>query len=799
LKPVETVLKHIIGSFSQGEEFIMRVHIKKIASLYVMAMAVTLFASAIDAQVRPYSVTDRQVETLLSRIENRADTFKNRLDRALDRTNIDGTRQEDSINYMVQQFEMATNRLQSNFNARRSTAADVQEVLSRAVLIDRFMRNNNLQRNAQQPWNQLRDDLKTLAQYYSVSSDWNSTYPSPVSGLPYNVADRDVQTIIQRLENSTDRFKNQMGRALNNSNIDNTRQEDSINYLVSQFETATNRLRDNFNGRRSTSADAQEVFNRGALIDRFMRNNQLPNRAETTWSQIRGDLNTLAGYYSVAANWEYVGTPSGQVYTGGYAATDAQMRSLLNRIRTNTSDFRTRYTRWSTSPFRRNRTGSQDLSQNLVDLDRLLSDLNTNYRRVGNSEVELVLRSASYIDNQLASDRPSSDLLNRWTLVRTDLSTLASYYRMSWDWNNPVNTGDRWTGSTGSFDSRLTGSYRLNAALSDSVTTIVDRAIVNARYDNSRPNLRNALERRLRSPEQITLEKRGSQVTMSTGNQAPVNFSANGAAQTETSPNGRTVTTRVVSTDRDLTINYEGDRMNDYYVSFSPIGSNQLRVTRRVYIENQNETVTVNSVYDKVSPTPEWSTVPGPGWVGGNSGGFIIPNNTTIVASLTTPLSTRTARDGDRFSMTVDAPGQYNGAVIEGRVVGERSGVVTGRANMSLSFETIRLRNGQSYQFAGIVTQVRQTDGGMVSVNNEGSIRDSNQTTKTVTRAGIGAVLGAVIGAIAGGGQGAAIGAGVGAGAGAGTVILQGRDNLELGSGTQFTITATAPANVGVN
>jgi hypothetical protein len=339
----------------------------------------------------------------------------------------------------------------------------------------------------------------------------------------------------------------------------------------------------------------------------------------------------------------------------------------------------------------------------------------------------------------------------------------------------------------------------LNSSLSDNVETTVDRAIVNARYNNNRPNLRNALARRLRSPELITLEKRGSQITMSTGNQAPVNFSANGVAQTETSPNGRTVTTRVVANDRDLTINYEGDRMNDYYVSFTPMSNGQLRVTRRVYIENQNETVTVNSVYDKVSSTPTWSTVPGPGWVGNNSGSFVVPNNTRIVASLITPLSTQTARDGDRFSMRVDAPGQFNGATIEGRVIGERSGVVTGRANMSLSFDTIRLRNGQSYQFAGIVDSVRETDGGTVSVNNEGSIRDNSQTTKTVTRAGIGAVLGAIIGAIAGGGEGAAIGAGVGAGAGAGTVILQGRDNLELEAGTQFTITATAPANVGMN
>ena len=84
-----------------------------------------------------------------------------------------------------------------------------------------------------------------------------------------------------------------------------------------------------------------------------------------------------------------------------------------------------------------------------------------------------------------------------------------------------------------------------------------------------------------------------------------------------------------------------------------------------------------------------------------------------------------------------------------------------------------------------------------VTVNNEGTVRDTNQGQTTAVRAGVGAVLGAIIGAIAGGGQGAAIGAGVVAGAGAGSVLITGRDSIELGQGSTFNITATAPANVG--
>jgi hypothetical protein len=69
-------------------------------------------------------------------------------------------------------------------------------------------------------------------------------------------------------------------------------------------------------------------------------------------------------------------------------------------------------------------------------------------------------------------------------------------------------------------------------------------------------------------------------------------------------------------------------------------------------------------------------------------------------------------------------------------------------------------------------------------------VEGDSQTTRTVQRGAIGAGIGAVIGAITGGGDGAAIGAAIGAGGGAGTVIIQGRDQLDLPRGTELTITS---------
>jgi hypothetical protein len=158
-------------------------------------------------------------------------------------------------------------------------------------------------------------------------------------------------------------------------------------------------------------------------------------------------------------------------------------------------------------------------------------------------------------------------------------------------------------------------------------------------------------------------------------------------------------------------------------------------------------------------------------------------------------LSTQTVREGERFTMTVRSPAIYDGAVIEGYVSNvDKSGRVSGRSQMTLNFDSIRLRDGRTYNFAGIVEAVVATGGETVRVDNEGAIRENDsRTNTTLTRTAVGTAVGAILGAIINGGEGAAVGAAVGAGAGAGSVYVQGRDDLVLMSGTQLMIRASAP------
>ncbi len=127
-------------------------------------------------------------------------------------------------------------------------------------------------------------------------------------------------------------------------------------------------------------------------------------------------------------------------------------------------------------------------------------------------------------------------------------------------------------------------------------------------------------------------------------------------------------------------------------------------MTRTLYSDRVNQPVTVRTYYDRVSDVAQlniYDTNREDTTVGSNGGrgGFVIPNGTQLVAVLNNDLNTQNVREGDRFTMTVRSPGQYEGATIEGRVTSvNRSGRVTGRSEMTLDFETIRMRDGRSYR-----------------------------------------------------------------------------------------------------
>jgi hypothetical protein len=368
---------------------------------------------------------------------------------------------------------------------------------------------------------------------------------------------------------------------------------------------------------------------------------------------------------------------------------------------------------------------------------------------------------------------------------------------VAWNWTNvPAPGGVYGPG----YDAMTTGTYRLNAAQSDDPRRVAEAA-TRGLDRNVRQRINDSLVRRLEAPDMLAVERRGTSVTLASTRSPQATIQADGRDHVERYPNGRTSRVRASLAGDVLSIVTNGDRANDFTVTIDPVDNGRrLLVTRSLYAERLNRPVTLRSYYDRVSDaaqlnlynpsaTPRWPN--NTGAVGGN---FVVPDGTQIVAVLDNGLNTRYTREGDRFTMNVRSPAQYAGAVIEGHVSNlDRSGRVTGRSEMTLNYDSIRLRDGRTYQFAGSTEAVRTTSGELVRVDNEGTAEGDSRTGDTIQRTAIGTTVGAILGAILDGGQGAAIGAAVGAGAGAGSVYVQGSEDLALPTGTEVTVRASAP------
>jgi hypothetical protein len=615
----------------------------------------------------------------------------------------------------------------------------------------------------------------------------------------FGTNDAAIREVVRRIQTRTDSLQ----RAVQNAADRNNYRVDDIDRLIIDFENAANLLERRIGTRRASTADAQTLLDRGAQIDNFFANNRLGGGSRREWQAIRADLDQLAGYYNLTTRWNTGGFDTGTTGTTGnnnYSLSDFQMRQLVDRLNTRSTTF-SRNLRQDLNRRNYNDNYSVDeVRRQLSDFESSLVQLRNrvNSRQSSSADARNVLDRAAFLNTFITDRQLSYQTENNWSSLRTDLDQLASAYNIAWNWSNLP--GSNQTGDFAGGSRRdLTGTFRLNTSRGDDVRTAVDNATRNLSAAE-RQRVYDSLMRRFEAPQMIAIDRRGTSVTIASTRAPQINFVADGREQTETTTGGRTVRVRANFSGDALTITRTGERANDFTVTFDPANNGrEMLVTRTLYSDRFDQPITVRTYYDRTSDVAQLTIYDtnressATGSTGTVTGDFVIPNGTQLVAVLNNDLSTQNVREGERFTMTVRS-GQYDGATIEGSVVSlSRGGRVTGRSEMTLDFDTIRLRDGRSYRFAGILEAVRMPNGDVVRVDNEGAVRDSDQTNKTVTRTAVGTAIGALIGAIAGGGKGAAIGAVIGAGAGAGSVYVQGRDDLDLTTGTEMTVRATGP------
>jgi type IV secretion system protein VirB10 len=175
----------------------------------------------------------------------------------------------------------------------------------------------------------------------------------------------------------------------------------------------------------------------------------------------------------------------------------------------------------------------------------------------------------------------------------------------------------------------------------------------------------------------------------------------------------------------------------------------------------------------------------------------IVPAGTVIPITLTSRVTTKNAKDGDgvygrtAFPITVDNKIVIpEGSYVRGKITEVvRPGRVTGKAELTLSFQTLVLPSGVTVPIYASLGGA----GGSGTRKGEATIEGDASKADDAKTIGTTAAEGGLIGVIAGRGKGAAIGGAGGAAAGTAAVLLSRGKDLVLEPGTTIEIVLDRP------
>jgi len=251
-----------------------------------------------------------------------------------------------------------------------------------------------------------------------------------------NLNKTQVQRILRRVEERTDRFVALFNDSLDNSRLNNTRREADLNRRARDLESATDDLRREFDRSDAWIENKDEVrrcLNIASDINVAMRNRRLDRATENTWNLLKTELNTLARTYGLPAVGGSYTTGGNVGGSNGSRLTKAQVDRLINNVETRVDRFVGQFND-SLDNSRLNNSRREDaLNRRARDLETATDELRRDFDRrdlwiENKDEVRRCLNIASDINVAMKNRKLGAATENNWRAVRSELNALAKVY-----------------------------------------------------------------------------------------------------------------------------------------------------------------------------------------------------------------------------------------------------------------------------------------------------------------------------------------------------------------------------------
>lgn len=254
-----------------------------------------------------------------------------------------------------------------------------------------------------------------------------------------------VEQVLRRIEEKTDRFVKIFDEALDDSRLDGSRAEENYTDLARHLENETDELRREFNRNDSfaeNTPNARSVLNAATAVDRVMKRRNYGRQAESLWVNLRSDFNTLARIYrlpSVGAS-SYRGVAARNV---GYAERSSrgrvfskeQIEDLLEKIEEGADAFTKRFDESLDDSRLDGSRAEENYTDRARDLENATDELRREFdhsdpRGKTRANAIKVLNAATIVDRIMKSRNFGNQTEAMWLGLRTDINLLAGIYKI---------------------------------------------------------------------------------------------------------------------------------------------------------------------------------------------------------------------------------------------------------------------------------------------------------------------------------------------------------------------------------
>jgi hypothetical protein len=239
-------------------------------------------------------LTDKEVQDLLSSIENSRSKFEAALDKGLKNTVLQGPRGDVNTNEFFDDLQDQVERTRERFKKDYSASSEVIALLGYATRLDVWVKKQHVGFQGSSEWGPFSSDLQRLAKAY------NTSIPMPNGGIARRYNDSELVTAAANVEKMCDNFRHELDVSLSTKKGLSPANHQTTLAQVDTLKSHAHALNQSLANNQKGVAEADALIRQALIIVDWVAKNPLPATTNVAWAPLRRELGKIAFSYEVS-------------------------------------------------------------------------------------------------------------------------------------------------------------------------------------------------------------------------------------------------------------------------------------------------------------------------------------------------------------------------------------------------------------------------------------------------------------------------------------------------------------------